>query len=232
MKEQVRRSIVIALSLLCTMIFFSVGLAAEQPPEEATKAAHHGMVRFLDQDGARFPAATVGITDGVKTAVRFGFQVHTVHPETLMNNHESTLHAMVTPTGVWRFLVTADSQPAALVTVAKVDGKWAAVSIGGAGLAKEINAIADAWPAEKGFDIRFVRVFQAKTDLMEIRKGKDAMGFVPFHSARTALGIDSPANRPDLLMFESEIKESLVEAVRHNLPKDSVRIEATETEER
>ncbi len=217
MKNQVKRSLAIAMTV-CFIIFLSTGLAALEPPTEVAKAAEKGLVGFLSPGG--FPAGEAGIGDWTEAKIDYGFQVYTVNPDTLINDRESTLHAMLIPTGIWRFVVSNAGHPAALVTVANVDGRWTAVSIGGTGLAKEIHAIATAWNGQKGFEARFIRVFQAKADLMEITKGDDVLGFVPFQSAKVSLRMNSLETRYDRLMYETEIKESLRESVKENLAKD------------
>jgi hypothetical protein len=48
---------------------------------------------------------------------------------------------------------------------------------------------------------------------MEIRKGSDSIGFVPFESARVSLNIDSKELKPNNLLYNSDILNPLKEIV-------------------
>ncbi len=218
MNARVKRSLSIVLSV-CFIICLSIGLAAGEPPTEITQAARQGVAQFLkpnDLPGG-FPLGDAEISDWRAAEIGHGFQVYTINPQALVNDRDVTLHAMIIPTGVWRFVLNVKGNAALLVTVVHVDGKWRAVSFGGALLAKEVQTVSAQWPAQKGYETRFVRVFQAKADLIEINKGPQAKGFVPLRSAKLSLNMEYRDTKPDMLLVESEIRESLRETVVHNL---------------
>lgn len=176
---------------LCVFLFLGMGfsLSAQDPPAEVLEAARQGL-------------------HGENLVLGFGFQVYTVNPAQLVDKPGEPLHALLIPAGMWRFVVLSEGLPQALITVDKVDGQWSAVSIGGTGLAKEITALRNQWPKNKGYDFRFLRIYQAKADLMEIREKSLPIGFAALESGRIALGISGQA-----LVYNSEIFETLREKV-------------------
>jgi hypothetical protein len=140
--------------------------------------------------------------------------MHTVNPRDLVKNRELTLQGLILPMDMWRFLVLANETPVGLLTVVKVDRQWKAVSFGGADLAKEIDAIGKNWSRHS---FRFIRVYQATSDFMEIMRGHDTLGFAPLKSARVSLGIDNFDSGPGMLLYNSEILEPLREMVSRTL---------------
>ncbi len=196
------------------ILFTSTGLTADAPPE-ILKAARKGLNQFLGQENLPpgFPHEFSELNSIKHIKIGYGFEMFTVSPDSLAADQESTLQGMLRPTGVWRFVVNLRGQAAALLTVAQVQGNWAMVSIGGAGLAKEVNRVTAAWPEKNGYKARFVRVFQAKSDFMEISRGTEPMGFVLFKSARIALQMDRYDIQPSTLVYQSEFIETLREMV-------------------
>ncbi|MCU0289072.1 MAG: hypothetical protein MUF15_22095, partial [Acidobacteria bacterium] len=113
----------LVFGMLFLLIGFSMAMWAENAPSpEVIAAAQQGLADFPGLTGA---------------ALDQGFQVYTVTPDSLMSC--SDLGKASIPTGQWRFMVLGGGQPLGLLTVAQVEGRWQAVSMGGAGLATEMN---------------------------------------------------------------------------------------------
>jgi hypothetical protein len=197
------------MPLVFLFVCFCLGLAAEEvAPMGAIQAAEKGI--------AEFPPAVPGQTGLVNAKLQTGFQVYTASPAELMKS--SHIGSIIIPTGVWRFVVVSNEQPAALITVQQVNGQWTAVSMGGATLAVEISKIMEKWPKADGYTHRFVRIYQARADFVEISRASDEHepGFVPLSSSRVALGITGQFD-PQTVMYNSEFITSLKEIVDNNV---------------
>lgn len=203
-----RRHLTLMMSLVFLFGFYCLGTAAEEvTPVGAIQAAEKGITEI--------PCAVPGQTGLVNPKLQNGFQVYTVHPAALM---ESThIGSVILPTGVWRFIVLSNDQPAALITVQQVNGQWAAVSMGGAALAVEMSKVMAKWPQSDGYTHRFIRVYQARADFVEISRPSAAQepGFVPLTSSRVALGITGQFD-PQVIIYNSEFITPLKEIVADN----------------
>jgi hypothetical protein len=186
------------------VVFICFGVSAADVPADVLKAAEKGVTNFP------------GLT-GVE--LQQGFRVYTVSPASLMEC--DGLETAVTPTGMWRFLVTANGQPTGLLTVAQVNGEWTAVSFGGAGLAGEVSKVMAKWPTDKGYGFRFVRIYQARADFVEISNSGSSReaGFVPLTASRLALGLEGEFD-PQVLLYNSEIITPLRDVVSRNMKLD------------
>jgi len=134
-----------------------------------------------------FETATVGLP----------YQMQTIHPE-IMKSNAAITDDMITSVEEWRFPVICDGRVRALLTVAKVEGRWQTVDIGAATLASEIDAL------EKGQFLKtrdinriILRLYQIKTDVIVIkdRSAKITDGsFYPLKSQRQGDGGSQNAN--------------------------------------
>lgn len=230
MKEHMRRMhrLISMVSSIVFLLVLSGGLQAEVPPADVVNAAEAGLSLFRSQESfpGGNPFGNLSADQLSSAVVGYGFQVYTVNPVRLGNDKESRFHDMVVPMGVWRFVVVTGDSPIALLTVANVDGRWSMVSVGGTGLAGEVSAVVGAWPEASGFTHRFIRVFQAKADFMEIRGGSESKGFVPFASARLALNLDTSNLRLNTLLHDSEVLGPLREIVFESISGDVERQES------
>lgn len=179
--------------LLMAMFCFCIQAlpAMDTPSPDVIKAAEHGLVAFLgDNVSAR------------DMKLGASFHIHTIAPA--FDADTATLDSLAFPTGNWRFLVLSGNEPFAMLTVAQMDGKWQAVSIGGAGIAKELFQVTNRWPAGEGYTYRFIRIFQARSDFIEISHHKQLSGFVPLTSSRISFQLPGHFD-PATMMRNSEI---------------------------
>jgi hypothetical protein len=72
------------------------------------------------------------------------------------------------------------------MTVDRMDGEWRAVSLGASELAQQLTALMLRWP-ESSHRLRFIRVYQANADFVEVARGGQVLGVVPLLSARISL---------------------------------------------
>ena len=204
-----KKRLSITLTLLVFMFVVSFSMPALNarvaPPPEVVKAAAAGLDVFTDMDS------------GNEVRLGLGFQVNTVDPRSLIEEPGLTLEAMIYPLEMWRFLVFENGTPTALLTVAREGEAWKAVSFGGAELAAEIQTLQNAWPADSGFDLRFVRIYQARADFMQVGKGTDTLGYAPLPAAKVALSLQSFNLDASTLLHESEIMGPLRDMVKEAL---------------
>ncbi len=200
MKRHAKRLMRISLFVVLT-VSFCFGLLAEKVPPEVFQAAQQGVGN-----------STFGLSTQASLGnptVNHGFQVYTTSPVKLLKS--TGLSAILTPTGLWRFVVEKEGQPVSLITVAEIEGQWKAVSIGGARLAMEVKKVMERWPANQGYSHRFIRIYQARADFIEISNNKRSIGFVPLTASRMAFGM-SGAFDPSALLHGREIMPRLQKA--------------------
>ena len=193
--------------------------SSEIPPGAVTNAAEHGVRIFvkdpLVKNLQRFGLASKEQVDNA--ALGKGFRVFSIPPEGLLDFASSRdLDSLVRASNTWQFLIVADGKAASLLTVDFFNNQWTPVSIGGSGLAKEVEALFGAWPSSAGYSYRFIRVYQAKSDFMEILEGENAIGVVPFTSARIATGLEGGFDPLDL-RDPREVLSKLGPVVKTNL---------------
>jgi hypothetical protein len=161
----------------------------------ALAAARQGLADFVQrkQQGAgdgssgRLPLDVPDASALSNARVAYGFEVHTIAPKDIIEGR-TELARMVRPTGIWRFVVRLDARPVGLVTVDKVDGRWQAVSFGGSELAREVDALMAVHADATRSNVRFIRIYQAQSDLLEVVSAEDGQArYAPLRSAREAL---------------------------------------------
>jgi len=69
---------------------------------------------------------------------------------------------------MWYFPVQIAGQPRAILVVDWLDNQWQAVSLGYAGLAKELGVLSRQWNASQGYNPMLIVVFQAKQYLFTV----------------------------------------------------------------
>ena len=189
----------------------------ESPPPEVISAAQQGIGTFVKAPQARnlhmFGFSTQQLINGA--ILGQGFQVFSISPAQLLAQGSSQeLDALALPTNLWQFLIVTGGKPASLLTVDLFEGQWTAVSIGASGLATELASLLEAWPPSSGYRYRLIKVYQAKSDFMEIFQGEQTLGMVPFTSGRIALGLKDREFNPLDILDSREILTKLRPIVR------------------
>ena len=160
------------------------------------------------------PIAVASYGDLQKLSLGVGFEVNTIDPTALLYaGANADLGRLTRPTGLWKFVILSQGRPVGLLEMERVKGQWQAIGAGSARLAEDIVAAA---PKTGDGSFRFVRVYQARSDLLQVRGEDNRAHFVPMASARGALGLaDATARRPTL--SSQDLLPSLQTAVRAGL---------------
>lgn len=203
---------------------------------EASAAAIRGLAEFaqsqMQAHGGTlpegFPLEVTDVDDLKDARIAYGFPVYTVDPKDILAPR-SDFSAVARPTGVWRFLISRDGHPIGLASVEKLNGTWQTTSYGGAGLSKDVDALMQFHGNANRSNLRFIRVFQARSDFLEVASANGAAPrFAPLQSARESLLLqqrarktggasDASNNAADGLMDASQFTESLRAAVKANI---------------
>lgn len=179
-------------------------------------AARQGLAGFVKQNlaeyGVRLPDGfPLSVADGRELAslrLGRGFPVYSVNPQRLLAA-DADLSGLMAPTGSWRFVALSGSRPVGLVTVEKVEGRWQAIAFGAAELAKNVEAA----QAGHGGQTRFLRVYQAQSDFLEVAQTDGKPRFAALMSARETLSL----KKQPALLDGADLIEPLRAAVRANL---------------
>ncbi|MEN7430214.1 hypothetical protein VA599_05610 [Chromobacterium sp. TRC.1.1.SA] len=179
-------------------------------------AARQGLTGFVKQNlaeyGVRLPDGfPLSVADGRELAslrLGRGFPVYSVNPQRLLAA-DADLSGLMAPTGSWRFVALSGSRPVGLVTVEKVEGRWQAIAFGAAELAKNVEAA----QAGHAGQTRFLRVYQAQSDFLEVAQADGKPRFAALMSARETLSL----KKQPALLDGADLIEPLRAAVRANL---------------
>lgn len=210
--------IVFALSLtgLC--------IAGSSPPDDVKRAAVDGLKAFV-KDGRMGKLRQLGFdtqADIDYSALGKGFQIFTIPPDRLLNGSApQDIQTLAIPTNQWQFQIVTGDKAKALLTVDIVNGVWTTVSIGSSGLAQQLAGFLASWPPASGYDFRLIRVYQAKSDFIELSKGGKVLGIVPLTSLLAATsGGSATAYDPRSLRDPNEVLSNLRPVVKRNLLQD------------
>jgi hypothetical protein len=198
--------------------------SAAKEPAGLRTAALLGLRTLINDLSKDVPAGT--LPDGfpfdindlseLKTAeLGLGFEVYSAHPQTMLAGGRP-FDQMLMGTGIWNFVVMVDKHPVALLELEKVLGKWQVNGAGGSKLAQDVYASTQNHAGKNAF--RFVRIYQATADFLEVKDMEGKPRFAPLLAARQSLrtfntGAETQlANPQDLL-------PSLQQAVRSHLDR-------------
>ena len=158
-----------------------------------------------------FPFDVQDVSDLAQAHIAYGFQVYDADPASLMAGE--SLEKSARATGIWRFAVMIGDKPIGLMTMAQAGSGWNAVSMGGAGLVKEVDAVVYAHGGAA--QLHYVRVPQATADFIEVKSGSADARFVPLLAARESLRLAAGAGG-DGLVADRVLQPALREAVSRN----------------
>lgn len=166
-----------------------------------------------------FPIAVDRYGDLGKVSLGIGFEINTIDPAVLTKaDRAADLGAMTRSTDIWNFVILSKGQPVGLLELDKVQGRWQAVGAGSAKLAAEVVAIA---PKTGDGSFRFVRIYQATSDLIEVRGNDKRSQYLPMRSAQRSLPIAGLSTKTDATMSSEDLLPALQSAVRSNLQRGS-----------
>ncbi|MBB3122077.1 hypothetical protein [Pseudoduganella violacea] len=162
-----------------------------------------------------FPLAISDVQDLKDARIGHGFQIYTVDPKELLAGR-GDIHSMARPTGIWRFLININERVVGLATLEQINGKWETVAYGGAVLAQDLETSAGIYGNADRSNIRFIRIYQAQSDLLEVNNKEGGSRFAPLYSARQSLLLQR-SGKDDGLLDGSELLGPLQAAVKKNM---------------
>lgn len=198
------------------------GAAFAAAQRDLARFAAHQLKTRTAITRAEFPFDISEIDALKNLKVGQGFQVYTIDPAELLAGRGS-MRDMAKATGQWRFVVLAGQQPVGLATVEWTNGRYETVSYGGAVLAKDVDALMNQHGNSDKSNLRFMRIYQARADLLEVADRNDGhIRFAPLHSARASLALNAdaaPGATPTTtgLVDEAELLQPLRAAIKTNL---------------
>jgi hypothetical protein len=192
------------LALICCV---TSGTAHSQTaPPEVLKAAQEGLQPFL----RRVPLEVRGhygftrSDDFPQAQLGPAFNLYTMTPQALLTSSaETPVTSLLSQTTLWYFPVMVHGEVRAILVVDQVDGKWQAVSLGYAELARALDRVRQRWPQAEGFHPQLIAVFQAKEYLVR----------VPEHSPNNLMSI-FPAGRDLMGSKAADVIERLKPVVQ------------------
>lgn len=177
----------LVVSMVMAWIFAIPCLMAQNAPEAVQQAAAQGLQPFL----SKIPAPSVeeyGFVHGddlATASLGTPFMVHTITPSALEQYQAGmTVASILSPTTAWYFPVLIAGQTRAILAVDNIDNQWKAVSLGYAGLARELGAVSQQWKAVQGYHPMLIVVFQAKQYLFTVPE-KDAYNLTRLSANKT-----------------------------------------------
>ena len=204
-------------------------VAAAGKMQQARQAAERDLRQFVAHHTqtkggsapAEFPLDVNDVQDLRDAKIDYGFQVHTVDPTELLASR-TPLRNMIKPSAQWRFVISLNGKPIGLATVEEQNGRYDTVAYGAAVLAKDVDASAAVHGNSDRSNLRFVRIYQAQSDFLEVVSAKDGQArYAPLHSARESLLMQQRAlkegNSADTLIEAQELLGPLKSAVKANV---------------
>jgi hypothetical protein len=187
---------ILILTIAVLLCITPLTAEARTGPAEVASAAAAGLHSFLDrilgEDGQDYGFTKTDSLD--KAYLGDPFNLHTITPDALLNyNNEVPVASILTVTDMWYFPVMIQSEIRCILVVDHMDGKWQAVSLGHANLAKSLDQVRRNWPAENGYNPVLIAVFQAKKFLVMVPEAPEA-GLSVLSPAQTRLTAEKTAN--------------------------------------
>jgi len=215
-KQTVYALVVFTLFLL---IFPASSMSGETAPPEVTRAAIDGLGSFLnaiptsDLRHYGFPNEE----ELTQSTLGSPFKVYTITPDKILNyKPEVEISSLISPTDLWFFPVLSRGEVRTILTIDKMNGEWKAVAIGSAGLARQLKEVEDKWPESRGYEHKFVRVYQAKSDFVMVSK-EGTIKVTLLESARIALKLDQEEKGVYKLYSPSTVLPQMIPIVRQNV---------------
>lgn len=173
--------------------------SSAKEPQGLRSAAEGGLRAMLADIGKDLKAGTLpdgfpfdvnDFSDLKNAKLGFAYEVHSAHPQTIMAGGRP-LDQMLMGTGIWNFVVMVDEHPVALIELEKVHGKWSVNGVGGAKLAQDVHVTSQNHTGRNAF--RFVRIYQATADFLEVKDIEGKARYAPLLAARQSLRMMAPS---------------------------------------
>lgn len=215
-----KRMILVCSFIIILLIALSGHESGQDMKETVIQAAEKGLPVFLESIPKNDIAGYGFNSQEEINQAELGnpFQVFTIQPADLEKYGEIKVSGMLKDTGEWYVPILVNKEFRVLLTVSLINEKWQAVGISGAGLAAEIgkfhtdiHKLKVQAGAFEETSLKFVRVFQAFSDLMHIQAGEQEFLFL-FESARTSLEIPY-----EMFLDPRDILPQLAAKVKDNL---------------
>ncbi len=203
--------------------------ALKRQSSEALSAAQRDFAQFASSQlqmragggsPADFPLEISDMQDLKNATISYGFPVYTVDPADLVAGR-NTMQGMAKPTAQWRFVITLHGRPIGMATVERNNGKYETVEYGASVLSKDVDAMANFHGNADKSNLRFMRIYQARSDFLEVVGQDGRARFAPLHSARESLMLKQRAAKTgkssDDLLDESDFIQPLRSAVKLNM---------------
>jgi hypothetical protein len=158
-------------------------------------AASQDLTQFIEHNKQRggtalpegFPLDVANLAELQSVRVAYGFPIYTIDPQRLVAG-ETDLSAMATPTGGWRTVLYRSGKPVGLAKLEKIDGQWKTVAYGAMALSRDVDSVTKTHGNAARSNMRFIRVFQAQSDLVEVAgSGGASPRFVLMPSAQQSI---------------------------------------------
>lgn len=198
---------------------------ASKEPIGLRTSAESGLRTLINDLSKDIPAGTLpdgfpfdinDISELRNAKLGMGFEVHTAHPQTLLAGGRP-FEQMLMGTGIWNFVVLVDGHPAALLEMEKVHGKWQVNGAGGSKLAQDVHQTTQQNAGRNAF--RFVRIYQATADFLEVKDIEGKSRFAPLLAARQSLRMPANSALEQAAPVSSDVLPALQGAVREHLAK-------------
>lgn len=193
---------------------------------DAMAAAQRDLAKFVAHQSQRqgsvsdFPLQITSLQELKHAKIAYGFAVHTIDPADLLAGR-SNLRAMAKPVNQWRFVITINERPVGMATVERVQGRMETVAYGAAVLAKDLDFAAKQHGNADKSNLRFLRIYQARSDFLEVDSADGRGRFAPLHSARESLSLKQGAHAMSAsatpLLDETDLVQPLRAVVKQSL---------------
>ena len=198
--------------------------SSQHAATEALRAAQRDFAQFVAHQVQRkggtpgdFPLEIKNLQELSGARISYGFPVYTIDPPDLLAGR-GTMRAMAKPVNEWRFVIAVNGRAIGLATVEKNNGKFETVAYGAAVLAKDLDAAASFHGNADKSNLRFLRIYQARSDFLEVASEDGRGRFAPLHSARESLAMNKSVGKADAgLLDETELVQPLRAAVKQNM---------------
>ena len=198
--------------------------SGEDPPAEVVEAAVNGLDKFLDaipsKDLRFYGFSAQQEIDQAKLGEPI--RVYTITPDKVIDYEQGAVFiSIISSTNLWLVPILSQGETKTLLTVDRMNGKWKAVAIGSAGLAKQLDEVEISWPSSDGYEHMLVRIFQAKSDFVVLTKGA-TVKIKPLKSAILSLQLQKIVKGKRIDLYNpSEVMTKLIPVVHESIQFDN-----------